>query len=129
MPEFKGSRKPVVKVWCLPEMSQDELRRMHLSIVATFSVMPIFPVIDQGSMVVLFPPDAMEYGKGEEVVIEVSNFDTTKIKRGLLAAKNGLAARLVIAVQDSVPRAFVQCTVGPEGLTQGFACADPRPQD
>jgi hypothetical protein len=60
-----------VRTWCLPNLSQQQLKRMHEQIVSAVVSIPSAGVTKEEEMLDLFPSDQMEYGLGEEVVIEV----------------------------------------------------------
>ena len=84
--------KPVVKVWYLPKMTEEELENLYKIICAT--------------------------GLGEEIVVEVTGrFDEPKCI-GIVQAR--LARALGKAVHSMFPKARIECFVYPLGQKQGW---------
>ena len=65
---------PVVRVECLPEMREDELKGLFEQIreLLSTSLPRRIPVED---LTVLFPRDMMKYGLGEEIIVTVEDYD------------------------------------------------------
>ena len=63
---------PVIKVWCLPQMTEEQLNKLHKNIVQAVVGITELGLKDESDMTCLFPPDMMSYGLGEEIVIEVT---------------------------------------------------------
>jgi len=61
----------VIKVWCLPTLSQEALLSLFKDIVAAVVAIEKLGVKSENEMLVLFPPDTMTYGLGKEVLVEV----------------------------------------------------------
>ena len=64
--------KMIVKVWCLAEKEEAELKEIHKSIVSVLTGRKRIGVRNQRDLLVLFPPDLMSYGLGSEILIEVT---------------------------------------------------------
>jgi len=101
---------PVIKVWCLPaSQSENELRLLHKAIVAAVVAIPELELHGEQNMTCLFPPDRMQYGLGEEIVVEVTGlFETSKrthMVRWLMAEAIGLKIRSLYP--DSKVEVFV----------------------
>jgi hypothetical protein len=109
--------KLVIKVWCLPKMAEDQLRQLHVKIVAAVVGITVLRLKDENDMVCLFPPDMMSYGLGEEIIIEVTHC--------LLGGKRA-RQDLSIALRDAVKTMFpetrvIECIVSELSHEQGFA--------
>jgi len=61
----------IVKVWCLPEMTEEQLNGLHEAIVEMF-VASETGVKNENDLMVLFPSDMMKYGLGKQIYFEVS---------------------------------------------------------
>lgn len=109
---------PVIKVWCLSEQTEDVLRSIHKNIVCAVVATEVFGLKDENDMTVLFPPDAMKYGLGQEIIIEVTGLfegpKRTDEVRYQLAKNIGKAVRLFF------PDALIECFVYPFNPKQGF---------
>lgn len=66
--------KPVVKVWCLPESTEEELRALFEKIVETLCPIKNLGINNQTDLVILFPQDMMRYGLGSEIIVEMADF-------------------------------------------------------
>jgi hypothetical protein len=121
-------RKPVVKAWCLPDLSEERLKELHQIIVGVFAALyPIVSVLSQDDLIVLFPPDSMEYGKGSEVLVEVTQLELPKLKRGAKRLRNDLARQLVIAVSSFLKTDHaiqVHCHVSRVDVHDGYYSTD-----
>jgi len=87
---------PVVKVWCLPpKQTEDELNNLHKLIVAAVVSVPEIGLESKDDMTCLFIPDLMEYGLGEEIIVEISGlsrkFERTREVLQRLAKNTGEA--------------------------------------
>ena len=110
---------PVIKVWCLPaDQAEEDLNRLHQTIVAAVVGISELGLRDQNDMTVLFPPDMMVYGLGEVIVVEIN---------GLLAKPEQtpqVYGRLATSVGEGVktlyPEAMVECFVTTFEHWQGF---------
>lgn len=111
---------PVIKVWCLPQVPEEQLRKLHRDIVAAVVSVKELGLKDETEMTCLFPPDMdmMHYGLGEEIIIEVSGLfekpDRTKAVRQALAEALGKVARAMF------PDAHVECFISSFNPAQGF---------
>lgn len=64
----------VIKVWCLPEQTEKELRSVHRVIVKAVEDVKEFGLKGEESMIVLFPTDMMKYGLGSHILVETETF-------------------------------------------------------
>ncbi len=98
----------IIKVWCLPKESEEELRRLHQSIVgAVLEDVPELGLKTERDMTVLFPADMMEYGLGTEIVVEASGLPSKFEPR----VRDRLAEVLGRALKAQYPSAKVMCYV------------------
>lgn len=109
---------PVIKVWCLPKMSEKQLNELHRNIVDAVISVEKLGLKDENDMTCLFPPDMMSYGLGEEIIVEVTGLfekpERTEEVRQLLATRLGRE------VHAMFPRATVECFVYPFRPALGF---------
>lgn len=116
---------PVIEVWCLPNnLTEDDLHILHRRIVAAVVSVSELGLEDETDMTVLFPPDMMKYGLGEEIIVKIWGLllmpERTQEVRFLLAGKVGTA------VHNLFPNAKVECFVQPLfNLTDGFWTSGP----
>ncbi len=61
----------VIKIWCLKEKDEKSLRKIHHEVVKALKPLRHIRVRSEREILVLFPPDLMSYGLGEEIFIEV----------------------------------------------------------
>src|SRR5512133_791491 len=115
----KGTRMPIIKVWCLPEGQTEEgLKELHQAIVDAVISVKELCLEDETDMTVLFPPDLMKYGLGQVIAIEVSGL-FKKPKRNE-EVRQRLAERIGKAVHRLYPKADVECLVYSFNPKQGF---------
>lgn len=109
---------PVIKVSCLPEQSEDELQKLWAALVRAVEEVPELNLKGKNSMTILFPTDAMKYGLGEEIIIEVIGLferpDRTEVIR------KRLAVSLATAVAKFFPNAMIECFIIPFNPANGF---------
>jgi hypothetical protein len=110
---------PVVRVSCLPaDLTEEQLRDIHKSIVAEAMAMPEFGIKDERHMTVLFPPDMMSYGLGSEIIIEVLSGAFDRFDLGI-DSKEKFARAMVRAVKKLHPEPMVECFIHPFGAFYG----------
>ena len=109
---------PVIKVWCLPKLSEKKLQTIFKSIVSVVEGIEELGLKGEQSMKILFPTDAMKYGLGTKIIIEVTGlFKKPKRTKKVLAR---LAKGLGTALHRVFPKALVECSVHPFNPKQGF---------
>jgi len=114
---------PVIKLWCLPQLTEAKLRKLHQSIVRAVISVPELGLKTQDDMTVLFPTDMMKYGLGEEVIVEVTGLFVKRTRTPEVRAR--LANHLGRAVQEHVPQAMIEVFVNPFKAEQGFWSSKP----
>lgn len=115
---------PVIKVWCLPDQEgEHKLRILHQSIVAGVVAIPELGLQNQNDMTCLFPPDQMQYGLGEEIIVEVTGlFEKPERTPGV---RNRLAQSIGERVKALYPKTMVEVFVYPfDQNINGFWKAD-----
>jgi len=111
--------RPIVKVWCLPDLTQEQLQALHRDIVATVAETGKIGVRGPEDMLCLFPGDMMNHGLGSEVLIEVSGLELTGRKQDSLRK---LAQGLVDTVVRRVPKVMhIQCHVTPTEVSRVYS--------
>ena len=63
--------KPTIKVWPVPRLTEDQLKALFLSIVQTCMEFKQLHVQNENDIIVGFPQDAMEFGLGVDLVVEI----------------------------------------------------------
>jgi hypothetical protein len=113
---------PIIKVWCLPKQTEDELNHLHKSIVEAVVSITELGLKDKNQMTCLFVPDLMSYGLGQEIVIEIGGLyekpeRTDEVKRRLAESvgKN---------VKNIYQNARVECFVTSFDPKRGFWKSD-----
>lgn len=109
----------VIKLWCLPQVGEEKLRAVHKSVVAAAVSVKELGVGREDDIVTLFPTDAMQYGLGAEIIIEVSGLPRA-VDQERHPVKQQLAERLGIAVHQHFPDAFVNCFMSSYVESYGF---------
>jgi phenylpyruvate tautomerase PptA (4-oxalocrotonate tautomerase family) len=100
---------PVIKVWCLPaKQSEKQLEKLYRKILAAVASVRELK-INEKSITVLFPPDQMRYGLGEEIIIEIGWFFQKKERT--LKVRQRLCLVVASAVKMFYPKAKVECKV------------------
>ena len=100
---------PIIKVWCLPNQSEELLRQLHQAIVAAAVSIPELKLKSEQDMTCLFPPDQMQYGLGSEIVIEVTGLFARRNRTPQI--KKRLARKLGEVVKILYPDSKVECFV------------------
>ena len=112
---------PVIKVWCLPKLAEWELKGLHTAIVSAVVSVSELGLKNEMDMTVLFPTDAMKYGLGSEIIVEVTGlFILCSSKARTEEFRQRLAQAIGTTVKGMFPKAMVECFVYPFDPTQGF---------
>lgn len=91
--------KPVIKIWCLPhDQTEDDYKKLHQAVVAAV-VKANVGIKNQNDMVVLMPKDLMDYGLGEEIIVEIDCVGEDQC---------GMLSPVLDAVKSLYPKAHVQ---------------------
>ena len=109
----------VIKVWCLPRLTEKQLNGLHRNIVAAVASVEELDLKNETEMVCLFPSDMMSYGLGEEIFIEVIGFFKRPV-RGNEGVFRNLAESLGKAVGMLFPNSVVDCIVRQVDPREGY---------
>jgi hypothetical protein len=109
---------PVIKVWCLPKLSERKLNEVFKGIVSAVESVTELGLKGERSMTVLFPIDAMKYGLGSEIIVEVTGLFVKPERTD--GARHRLAQAIGIVIKGQFPEAMVECFVYPFDPAQGF---------
>jgi len=116
---------PIVRVWCLPPVNENDLIVLCDAIVKTIESTPELGLEGKNAVTVLFPPDLMKFGIGEEIIIEVVGL-FNKPERSPMVRQN-LARKLGRKIMEMFPNARVECFVKPFDPANGFwSSSDPK---
>lgn len=99
---------PVIKVWCLPKSTEDDLRNLHKSIVSAVVKIKELRLSNENDMTVLFPQDMMNYGLGQVIIIETSLF--RKPERSVQVLQR-LAKNIGEAIKNFYPDALIESSI------------------
>lgn len=110
---------PVIKVWCLPVVTESKLNELHQSIVRACMDIEELGIKNEKAVTCLFPPDMMKYGLGSEIIVEVTGlFEKHNRTDGV---RKRLAEKLGEAVKGQFPdTGLVECFVYPFNPSLGF---------
>ncbi|MDP2655874.1 MAG: hypothetical protein Q8P17_05205 [bacterium] len=110
--------KPVIKVWCLPKMTEEALEKLYRSIGATVIRIKELGLNDESDIICLFPSDMMTYGIGEEIVVEVTGiFGGPRLTEIVQARVAKALGKTVLAI---FPKARIEVFVYPLEPKQGW---------
>jgi hypothetical protein len=99
-----------IKVWGLPERTENALQELHKSIVAAVASVRELNVRHESEMMVFFPTDRMAYGLGKEIAVEITNVPTKP--RDMLSLQ-AVAVVIGKTVNKFFPGATVECSAQP----------------
>lgn len=110
---------PVIKVWCLPKnQTEDDLNLLHKTIVKAVISVHELNLESEKDMTCLFPSDLMEYGLGEEIIIEIESLFEKQERT--LEVRQKLAKNVGKSVSNLYSKARVECFVRTFNPNQGF---------
>lgn len=115
---------PVIKVWCLPKQTEDQLNQLHQVIVGAVVSVKELNLQDENDMTCLFVPDMMKYGLGEEIIVEIGGL-FKKPKRTDKVLQH-LASNIGEEVASLYPDAKIECFVTSFNPIQGFWTSDTK---
>ena len=110
---------PVIKVWCLPPgQSEDDLNRLYQNIVEAAVSVTELGLRGGKDITCLFPPDLMQLGLGEEIIIEIGGLFQKPERTP--EVRQRLARSVGESVKRLYPKAMVECFVRTIDPSQGF---------
>ena len=98
--------KMVVRLWCLPTQTEEELKSLHQALVAAL-VRADIGIMGENDVIVLFPSDMMTYGLGSEILVEISHLPTPT-NMNYVTLKWHVAHSVETVVKRRFPDAYVQ---------------------
>ncbi len=110
---------PIIKIWCLPSgQTETDLNLLHQRIVGAAVSVSELGLHSERDITCLFPPDLMQYGLGEEIIIEISGlFEKPERTRDV---RQRLARNVGRVVKELYPEAKIKCFVAIIDPSQGF---------
>jgi hypothetical protein len=113
-----GNKLPVVKVWRLPKLSEKELNWFCQLIENAVERISELGLMEQNAITVLFPPDSMKNGLGEEIIVEVTGLFRKPERTPAVCQR--LARELGQVVAQAFPKAKVECFIYLFDPAEGF---------
>jgi hypothetical protein len=109
---------PIIKVWCLPHLEEEELNALHKDIVKAVVGIRELGFKDENDMTCLFPSDMMKYGLGSEIIVEISGLFVKPERTA--SAIDSLAFQVGCAVSRRFQKAKIEVLVYPFNAAYGF---------
>ena len=109
--------KPIIKVYLLPEWSEDEFQNFLARLIEAAISIPALHVRNMDDVIVLFIKDMMTFCLGTEIHIEVDLPEDLEID---ILVEQETAQVIGSVVQKHLPDAYVQCKVYPFHTKRGF---------
>jgi hypothetical protein len=109
--------KPIIKLYLLPEWDEAQFQTCFTRLVNAARSVAALHVSGPDDLIILFSQDAMVYGLGTVILIEVD------LPRDLITdsdVENETAEAIHAVVQGLLPNAYVQCKVYPYGTDRGY---------
>jgi hypothetical protein len=109
--------KPIIKIYLLPAWDEGQFKACFNGLVRAARSVPALQVNSGSDLIVLFSQDAMVYGLGAEIFIEVN------VPRDLIVdneVENETADAIHAVMQGLLPDAYVQCKVNPFSTDRGY---------
>lgn len=103
---------PLIKVWCLPEMNQTELKKLRQAILDAMCSVEGVNVKHKNKIKIVFPMDYLALDDdAEEIIIEVTGlFEKRKRTYKVL---NALARAICESIHAHLPKSKSKCFVYP----------------
>ena len=93
-----------VRVWCLPDVTEEDLQAFFQEILSAFKLIQAVGVRDSKDITILYPPDKMKWGLGEDIIAEIEDLPPTSEKE-----RRFLANRVWETIKKRFPHASVKC--------------------
>jgi hypothetical protein len=109
--------KPIIKLYLLPAWDDAQFRACFNRLVSAAKSVPALGVNSASDLIVLFSQDAMVYGGGAEILIEVD------LPQNLIAdedVETRTANSIHAVMQALLPDSYIQCKVYPFGTERGY---------
>jgi hypothetical protein len=109
--------KPIIKVYLLPAWDEGRFRACFNRLVNAAKSITALHITDASDLIILFSQDAMIYGTGTEVLVEVDLPQDLIVDNGV---ENETANAIHAVMQGFLPDAYVQCKVYPFNTDRGY---------
>jgi hypothetical protein len=109
--------KPVIKVYLLPAWNESQFQACFNRLVNAARSVTALHIDKDDDLIILFSQDAMVYGLGAEILIEVN------LPQHLVVddtVEQATADAMFAVIQGLLPDAYVQCTVYPFDTSRGY---------
>lgn len=114
--------KPIIKVYLLPAWDEAQFRTCFNRLVNAAKSVASLKIGGPSDLIILFSQDAMVYGLGAEILVEVD------LPQHLIAdddVENQTAAAIHAVLQGLLPDAYIQCKVYPFRTDRGYRATGP----
>jgi hypothetical protein len=109
--------KPIIKLFLLPSWDQNQFRACFNRLVKAAQSVTALGVNSENDLIILFSQDAMVYGAGNVILIEVD------LPRNLITDDNvetNTANAIHAVMQGQLPDAYIQCNVYQFDTERGY---------
>jgi hypothetical protein len=109
--------KPIIKLYLLPAWNEAQFRTCFNRLVNAAKSVAALKISDASDLIILFSNDAMVYGVGAEILIEV------ELPKDLIVddeVETRTANAIHAAMQGLLPDAYIQCKVYPFATERGY---------
>lgn len=111
------SAKPVIKLYLLPAWNENQFHACSNRLVNAARSVSALHVDQEDDLIILFSQDAMVYGIGGQILIEV-NLPEELLVDDAIAQQT--ADAMFAVMQGLLPDAYVQCTVNTFDISRGY---------
>jgi hypothetical protein len=109
--------KPIIKLYLLPAWDEAQFRVCFNRLVNAAKTVTALQVNDASDLIILFSQDAMVYGLGSEILVEV---DLPKHLIVDADVETRTANTIHTVMQGMLPEAYVQCKVYSFDTERGY---------
>jgi hypothetical protein len=111
------SAKSVIKLFLLPAWNEAQFHACSDRLVKAAKSITALNVDDEDDLIILFSEDAMVYGAGSKILIEV-NLPEDLVTDNTIGQVT--ADAMFAVMQGLLPDAYVQCSVSAFSISQGY---------
>ena len=115
--------KPVIKVFLLPDWNEAQFRACFDRLVRAAQSITGLHINSENDLIILFSQDAMVYGVGAVILIEVALPQELVIDNDV---ETRTANAMYAVMQGLLPDAYIQCNVYPFGTERGYRATGRR---
>jgi len=116
MPETHAA-KPIIKVFLLPAWDVAQFQTCFNRLVNAAKSIAALKVNSPSDLIILFSHDAMVYGVGAEILVEVELPENLIVDGDV---ENQTANAIYTVMQGLLPDAYIQCKVYPFSTERGY---------